>query len=437
MKNRQIFSSNTATLLTMAGAAIGLGNVWRFPYMMGSYGGSAFLFVFLLFMLIFAVPAITGEWALGRETRSGAVGSFAKAVGPFWGRIIGYLLIFGVLVANSYYLVVIANVVFSSFYSVTFGFSSETIPEYTKMLSDGVTQYSIAACLLLMALFVVYRGLNNGIEKVSKIFVPFFFVTMVLLISAVFSIDGAVARAAEFLKPDFASLTFKSIFAAMGQAFFSVGLGGTYILIYGSYMRSEASLFKGAVFTGISDTSAALLAALFVIPTILVFGLDLESGPQLIFVTLPHLFNQMPYGQIVGSFFLLVFSLVAFLSAIGAIEVIVGGVSDDFDKNKLTRNRVIILFGLIELVLMIPTAFKPELIATLDLFFGSGLQVLGSCMALLALTWGLGRKKTLIQIFGREDGVVPSLYFFWLQWVIPAALILVLVGYVYGMVNGG
>ena len=437
MANRQIFSSNTATLLTMAGAAIGLGNVWRFPYMMGSYGGSAFLFVFLIFMLIFAVPAIAGEWALGRETRSGAVGSFAKAVGPFWGRIIGYLLIFGVLVANSYYLVVIANVVFSSFFSVTYGFSDETIPRYTELLSDGVTQYSIAASLLLLALSVVYRGLNKGIEKVSKIFVPFFFVTMVLLISAVFSIDGAMARAADFLKPDFASLTFKSIFAAMGQAFFSVGLGGTYILIYGSYMRSEASLLKGAVFTGVSDTSAALLAALFVIPTILVFGLDLASGPQLIFVTLPHLFNQMPYGQIVGSFFLLVFSLVAFLSAIGAIEVIVGGVSDDFDKNKLTRNRVIVLFGVIELVLMIPTAFKPELIATLDLFFGSGLQVLGSCMAMLALTWGLGRKKTLTQIFGREDGVVPSLFFFWLQWVIPAALILVLAGYVYGMVNGG
>jgi NSS family neurotransmitter:Na+ symporter len=435
MATRAIFSSSSGTLLTMAGAAIGLGNVWRFPYMMESYGGSAFLFVFLMFMFLFAVPAIAGEWALGREARSGAVGSFAKAVGPFWGRIIGYLLIFGVLVANSYYLIIIANVVFSSFYSVFFGFSDEAIPQYTELLSDGVTQYSIAACLLLFACFVVHRGLNDGIEKISKIFVPLFFTVMLILIGAVFSIDGATQHALEFLKPDFNSLTLKSIFAAMGQAFFSVGLGGTYILIYGSYMRRDASLVRGAIFTGVSDTSAALLAALFVIPTILVFGLDVASGPQLIFVTLPHLFNQMPYGNIVGSVFLLAFSLVAYLSAIGAIEVIVGGVSDDYDKHKLTRNRVIMLFVCIELVLMLPSAFMPNIIATLDLFFGSGLQVLGSCMALLAVTWGLGRKKTLMQIFGRDDGWTPRLFFFWLQWVIPVALVSVLLGYVYDIVS--
>jgi NSS family neurotransmitter:Na+ symporter len=386
-------------------------------------------------MFLFAVPAIVGEWALGRDARSGAVGSFAKAVGPFWGRIIGYLLIFGVLVANSYYLIIIANVVFSSFYSIYFGFSDEAIPLYTELLSDGVTQYSIATCLLLVAGFVIHRGLNDGIEKISKIFVPLFFIVMLVLIGAVFSIDGAAEHALEFLKPDFKSLTLKSIFAAMGQAFFSVGLGGTYILIYGSYMRRDSSLIQGAIFTGVGDTSAALLAALFVIPTILVFGLDLASGPHLIFVTLPHLFNQMPYGDMVGSVFLLAFSLVAYLSAIGAIEVIVGGVSDDYDKHKLTRNRVLILFVCIELVLMLPSAFMPNIIATLDLFFGSGLQVLGSCMALLAVTWGLGRKRTLMQIFGHDHGWIPGLFFFWLQWVIPVALVSVLLGYIYDIVS--
>ena len=437
MANRQIFSSNLVTLLTMAGAAIGLGNVWRFPYMMGSYGGSAFLCVFLLFMFLFAVPAITGEWALGRETRGGAVGSFTKAVGPVLGRIIGYLLIFGVVVANSYYLVVIANVVFSGYFSVVHGFNEQTIPVYNALLQDGTTQYLLAASLLLVALFVVYKGLNDGIGLISKLFVPFFFIVMVLLIFAAISLEGATEQAMEFLKPDFASLTPKHIFAAMGQAFFSVGLGGTYILIYGSYMRREASLTKGAIFTGLSDTSAALLAGLFVIPTILVFGLDLAAGPQLIFVTLPHLFNQMPHGQLVGSFFLLAFSMVAYLSAIGAIEVIVGGVSDDADRHKLTRNRVIVLFGAIELVLIAPSCFNPEIIGTLDLYFGSGLQVLGSCLALLALTWGLGRSKTLNQVFGRDTGFIPKLFFFWLQWVIPAALIAVLSGYIYGVVNSG
>lgn len=436
MINRPQFTSNIATLITMAGAAIGLGNVWRFPYMMGSYGGSAFLFMFLIFMLIFAVPAVMGEWALGRETRGGAIGAFVHAVGPVFGRIVGYLLVFGVVVAMSYYTIVVANVLFTSYFSLVHGFDNQSIPVYTELLQDGMTQYLVASASLLVALFIVYKGLNSGIERVSKFIVPFFFLTMVFLVFFTFSLDGAVAHVEAFLKPDFSSLTAKSVFAAMGQVFFSVGLGGTYVLIYGSYMRNELSLPKYSVLTGLSDTGAAMLAALFIIPTILVFGLDMAAGPQLVFVTLPHLFNQMPYGQVIGSFFLVAFSLIAYLSVIGGLEVIVGGLSDDADKNKLTRNRVLIALGLLELLLMIPSSFNPELIGTLDLFFGSGLQVFGGCLAMLALTWGLGREKTLMQIFGKEKGVMPNLFFFWLKWAIPLALITVLVAFIFGVVNG-
>lgn len=419
----------------MAGAAIGLGNVWRFPYMMGSYGGSAFLLLFLFCMVFFAIPAVMGEWSLGRHTRHGPIGAFKEAVGPRLGRVIGYLLVFSVIMANSYYLVVIGNVFYSAYFSIAHGFTEQSIPVYQDSLSNGVLQYTVCLGLLLAALMIIYRGLKNGIEIVSKIFVPFFFITMLYLIFAAFQLPGAGEKMLEFLQPDFNQIDSTVMFAAMGQAFFSIGLGGTYTLIYGSYMSARSSLGKQAVFTALSDTSAALLAGLFIFPVCLVLGLQLDAGPKLIFVTMPALFEQMPGGQWLGTFFLLSLSMVAFLSAIAALEVVVGGLSDGGDFS-LSRKQLIVIVGSIEAVLMFGPAMWPDIIGVMDLFFGSGAQVLGSCFALLALTLGLKRSVALGQVFGDKRSALASVYFFWVNWVVPGVLLLVLLGFVFNAISG-
>lgn len=435
MSSREHFSSELSTLLTMAGAAIGLGNVWRFPYMMGSYGGSAFLLVFLFCTVFFAIPAVMGEWALGRHTRHGPIGAFSAALGPKLGRVIGYSLVITVIIANSYYLVVIGNIFYSAYFAITQGFDSQSIPVFQQNLSNGSLQYGVSCILLLAAIFTVYKGLRNGIEVVSKLFVPFFFLTMLYLIFAAFQLPGASEQMLVFLTPDFGQINSEVIFTAMGQAFFSMGLGGTYILIYGSYMNASSSLPKQALFTAFSDTSAALLAGMFIFPVCLVLGFKLDTGPNLIFVTMPALFEQMPGGQILGAFFLLALSMVAFLSAIAALEVIVGGLSDSGDI-PLSRKKIVIIIGIIELLLMVGPAMRPEIIGTLDLIFGSGTQVLGSCLALIALTFGFKKSITLKQVFGKEKGLIPRIYFFWIHWVVPCVLLLVLISFIFDAIKG-
>ena len=311
---RQQFSSGLTAILTMAGAAIGLGNIWRFPYMMGSYGGSAFLLVYLLFVVLLAIPAMSGEWALGRRARGGTITAFALAFGPVRGRWVGYLLVTGMTFSTSYYLIVIGNVAYTAWFSTTSGFGPETNAEFLQNLGNRSLQYGISLGVLAGILWVAFKGLNDGIERVSKWFVPFFFVVILYLIFITLRLDGAVEKMAVFLQPDFSRLTLTSIFAALGQAAFSVGLGGTIMVVYGSYLREDTPLLKGACVTAFADTGAALLAALFIFPTILVFGIAPQAGPTLLFETLPHLFSLMEGGRLIGSFFLVALLMVAFLS---------------------------------------------------------------------------------------------------------------------------
>ncbi|MEO1053102.1 MAG: sodium-dependent transporter [Bacteroidota bacterium] len=430
---RFLFSSRITTVLTMIGVSVGLGNVWRFPYMMGKYGGSAFLFIYLLFALLFAIPALTAEWAFGRETRQGPVGAFSQVWGKTTGRLIGGLLLTTALIADSYYLVVIANVADTTFFSFYHGFDSSSIAAFNKSLNNGLLQYSIAIAILLLSLWVIYRGLNKGIELVSKIFVPFFLVTIIYLIYAALTMDGAVEKALAFLKPDFSLISAEVVFAALGQAFFSLGLGGTFLLLYGSYMRNDQNIPKSALLAGFGDVSAALLAGLFIVPSILVFNLDMTSGPSLIFSTLPQLFATMPAGRWLGSLFLISLTMMAFLSNIAALEVFVGGIAD-WPGLKLSRNKAILMVGIIEAALILPSALYPPLIGHLDLIFGSGMQTLGSALVILALFWGMSRSTVLQQVFGHGKGTLSTVYYRWMKWVIPAVLLVVLITYIYNSI---
>lgn len=433
MPVRPVFSSRLTTILTLIGVAVGLGNVWRFPYMMGKYGGSAFLLIYLLFTILFAIPALIGEIGLGRATRKGPIDAFKSALGKNAGGVIGWLLLVTILMASSYYSVVIGNVFYTAYYSVFQGFVTGSNPAFTDGLSNGLTQYCLAIFLTGASLFVISRGLHKGIEWVSKLFVPFFLVVILILIYHALTIERSWEYMVDFLAPDFASLTMTQVFAALGQAFYSLSLGGTFMIVYGSYLREDASIPRIASWTAFGDIGAALLTSLFIVPTVLVFELDMTSGPTLIFNTLPHLFSQMPYGQFLGSLFMLALGLVAFLSLVAALEVaytclkeLIGVVLPDY--------RLLLLIGFIELILIFPSARDSQVVGLLDLIFGSGMQVLGSGLALIALTWGLGKAATLLQLNGSLNHGTNDRLFYWLKWVIPTMLLLVLIGYIYNTI---
>ena len=426
MKTRELFSSRVATILTMIGVAVGLGNVWRFPYMMGQYGGSAFLVVYVVFVLIFAIPAVTAEWSLGRYTRHGPIGAMKRAFGPY-GKWIGYLLVLTVLIANSYYVVVVGNVAFSAIFSVFTGFTLASIPLYEARLGNGVLRAIIALAVIATALWVIHRGIGKGIERVSTFFVPLFGVMIVTLIVMALRLPGAATALREFLAPDFSQLTPTSVFAALGQAFFSLSLGGTFYLVYGSYLRDEEKIPRAAIATGIGDAGAALLASLFIVPTVLALGLNMQSGPSLIFETLPRMFAAIPAGRFIGTAFLIGLWMMAFLSTIAAFQVIVAALTDSF---KLSLTKAGLIVGGVEAVLMLPSALHPEIIGTLDLIFGSGMQMLGSALTIIALFWGCDKAVAVTQIFGGRTDGIRRLYLGWLKWAVPATLAVMLVLYI-------
>lgn len=423
---REVFSTRIATILTMVGVAVGLGNVWRFPYMMGQYGGSAFLIVYLVFVLIFAIPAVSAEWSLGRELRHGPLGAFGRAFGAP-GKAIGWLLIATVLIANSYYVVVVANVAFTAAFSLITGFSETSLADYETGLGNGALQASTGLLVIALAVWILHRGLVRGIEKVSMLFVPLFGVVIFTLITLALRLPGAPAALLQFLQPDFSRLSGTSIFAAMGQAFFSLSLGGTFYLIYGSYLRDDTDIPRTAVTTGLGDAGAALLAALFIVPTTLVLGLDLQAGPSLIFETLPRMFAEIPAGRLIGSAFLIALWMMAFLSSLAAFQVIVGALTDSFG---LSRGKAALLVGAADAVLMLPSAFRPAIIGTLDLVFGSGMQLLGSGLTIIALFWGCGKVVAARQIFGGRQSPLRSRYLDWLRFAVPGALAIVLIMYI-------
>ena len=429
MSDRQTFSSRLTAILTMIGVAVGLGNVWRFPYMMGEYGGSAFLVVYLLFTVALALPAMTAEWTLGRETGRGPIGALSSVWGPRWGRWVGGAIILTMIVSTSYYIVVIGNIAFTAAYSLLEGFDAAKLPRFSEQFNDGWLQYFFALGILFASMYVLWRGLRKGIELVSRLFVPFFSLVIIYLVFNALFLPGAPERFVAFLKPDFSVLQAEHIFAALGQAFFSLGLAGTIMVIYGSYMPRDQSIPRTAGFTALGDVGAAFLASLFIVPTILAFDLNLAEGPTLLFSTMPKLFGVMPGGRVLGSGFLLALCLIAFLSAVGALEAIVGSISEVL-RIESARNKVILVILVAQAALMLPSSLDPQIVGTLDLIFGSGMQMLGSAMAVIAVAWGIGRVKTKMQIFGSDQTGWADGYFIWLKWIVPGFMLVVLAGYV-------
>ncbi|MEP1095549.1 MAG: sodium-dependent transporter [Cyclobacteriaceae bacterium] len=421
------YSSRLGAILTMVGVAVGLGNVWRFPYMMGSYGGSAFLLIYFAFTILFAFPALITEMSLGKANGEGTISSYASIFKGSIGKGLGILLVLVVTIAGSYYAVVVANVWYSTFFSIVEGFSPETTSQYQDTLGNGILQYLCTVLLVIVALLVVFLGLKKGIERISMFIMPFFVLAILYMIIHAWMMPGAIQKAQEFLSPDFASVGSTEIFAALGQAFFSVGLGGTFVVVYSGYISESSQIPKIAMLTCLGDLGSSVLVSLFLVPAILVLGLEMNAGPSLIFNTLPELFSTLPGGRLIGSLFLIALSLVAFLSLIAAFQVPLSSLKiKSFSKKKL-----IIAFGVLQIVLTLPSALYPEIIGTLDLVFGSGMQVFGSMMAIVGVWWGVKNKKFIGLLFTNPNGKFARFSKFWLRWAIPGTLLTVLIGYLY------
>lgn len=417
------FSSVSAMVFSTAGVAIGLGNIWRFPYMMAEHGGAVFLIAYLFIVIALGIPALMVEWALGRHTRCGPVGAYTKIKMPF-GKFVSGLLLLTVLMGASYYGVVLAWVLaMATTHAAAVVSPAAPMTFETLVASHGLQLFYIVVTVFLSCA-ALFFGVNKGIERLSKIILPLCFVLFVVLICRSLSLEGAMAGLGEYLIPRPEAFKSTTALAAMGQAFFSLGLGGTYMVMYGSYMRSKDAIPKAAVGTAMADVTAALMAGLIIIPAVLALGVKLDAGPMLLFSVMPEVFGTMPAGPFFGALFFSSVFLVALLSLIAAYEVLV--VAGKRVLGLPRRGSLIIIF-MIQILLSLPALYFEDYIELSDLIWGTTMQPLGSGFAIIALIWCCSRAKVLEEI-GKETTLpLPDFLYYWIKFVIPIAIVTMLI----------
>lgn len=329
---REHFGSRLGFLLVSAGCAIGLGNVWRFPYITGAHGGAAFVLIYLFFLLMFALPILIMEFSVGRASRMNIAGSFKKLgpAGKKW-HYFGYVGLFGNYLLMMFYTTVAGWMLAYCWYSIRgdlSGLSPAEVGGYfnTFLQDPASTVFWLGLCVLI-GFGVCAVGLRKGVERVTVFMMSGLFVIMLILVVRSVTLPGAAAGIEFYLKPDFGKMAEKglwsSIHAAMGQAFFTLGLGVGSMAIFGSYISKDRSLTGESVNIIMLDTTVALLSGLIIFPACFAFGVDAGSGPGLIFVTLPNVFNTMQGGYFWGILFFVFMAFAALTTVIAVFENIV------------------------------------------------------------------------------------------------------------------
>jgi neurotransmitter:Na+ symporter, NSS family len=422
---RETFTSRLGVLATVIGVAVGLGNVWRFPYMVGKFGGSAFVVMYLALAILIGVPALMGEWALGRRTRKGSVGAFASAGVP-GGKWIGWVFFIAVAAATGYYSNAIGWVLYHGLAEVSalFGVQvdgSRILPPDTGFNGRSLgLQLLFTSIVILGCVLVLVRGLRSGIQRVSTILTPVLFAVLLLMIVRSLTLPGAEEGVRWYLlKFSWSEVDATVVMAALGQVIFSVALGGTFMVVYGSYMDRGEPLASTAAWTVAGDTTAGLLAGLAIFPAVFALGLDPNSGPGLLFATLPQVFEAMPLGRIAGVAFFLALGGAAYLSALAAFEVLVAGVTDN---TRFSRKQATFLTAGLVMFLSIPPMLNMEVFVPWDLTFGTGFQTVGAMAAALTFGWALDRGAALEELAGEMDSGRVLFLYWWIRFAIPIAI---------------
>jgi NSS family neurotransmitter:Na+ symporter len=419
--------------MTMIGVAVGLGAVWRFPYMVGRFGGSAFVLFYMFIVLFIGIPALMCEWTLGRHTKRGTLGAFDRGRLP-GGKIVGALLFSIVFFATGYYSNALGWVGFFALSEVVkaigipFHASAILPPQEGFNLTSFLLQITMTFSVISACGYVLIKGLRRGIERISKWIVPLLFTILIILIFRSVTLEGA-DQGIDWFIGRFATseLTPSVMAAALGMAFFSMSLGGTFMVIYGSYLHSQANIPKNALLTGIGASFAGILAGFAIFPAVFAFALEPSSGPDLIFSTLPQTFSMMPLGWLFGFLFFMGLFGAAFLSDVAAFEVLVGGITDNTRSER--KKATWIVCGIV-FMLAIPPMINFKVFIPWDLAFGSGMQALGSLLAVVTAVWFIRRSSALKELSEGMTGPFPVFLYWWMRIAVPIAILFVGVNWI-------
>jgi NSS family neurotransmitter:Na+ symporter len=352
---REQWGTRVGFIFAAVGSAVGLGNLWRFPHLTGSNGGAAFLIIYLIIIALIGITIMLSELAIGRATQLNAVGAFKK-LSKKW-TFVGVMGVIAGFVILSYYSVIGGWSIGYMVRSLTGVFSGDTAELFGSFVSNTWEPLIWHAVFMGLTIGIVYNGIKGGIERASKIMIPALFIMLIIIIVRSLTLPGAAEGVAFYLKPDFSKVTGGTIMAALGQAFFSLSLGMGCMVTYGSYLSKKENLVSSSAIIPISDTLAAFLAGLAILPAVFAFGFDPSSGPGLMFITLPAVFAQMPLGTFFGFLFFVLVTIAALTSAISLLEVCSAYVIDEW---KWSRKKTTLIMGLVIFLLGIPSSLSQD-----------------------------------------------------------------------------
>jgi NSS family neurotransmitter:Na+ symporter len=359
MASRGKWGSRIGFILAAAGSAVGLGNIWRFPYMTGRNGGALFVLIYIFCVAVLGLPVLLAELALGRATTRNPVGAFqAIRPGTKW-HYTGYLGVTTALMILSFYSVIAGWTLGYCYQTLSGRFQAAGRAEVSAIFGQFIAspwlQISLLALFIFLTVFIVSRGVAAGLERFSKVLMPALFLIMVLLMVRALTLPGAERGLVFYLKPDFAKIDGRVLLEAMGQAFFSLSLGLGTMLTYGSYLGKKENLVSSAAYVAILDTSVALLAGFIIFPALFSQNMVPDQGPGLVFAILPVIFSHIPGGTLFGTFFFVLLAVAALTSTISILEVPVAFL---VDERRWPRRKAGVLMGGLAFAFGIPSALS-------------------------------------------------------------------------------
>lgn len=434
MAKREGFSSRIGFIMSCIGSAIGLGNVWMFPYKLGENGGAAFLIPYFIFVFALGTMGLIGEMCFGRMYKQGSLGAIRNVMNEKnkkGGKILSVIPTVGLLGIFMFYAIVIGWILKYFVISITGQLGNIDTGSYFGhfAFSNSSVLWHFAA--VVITLLIVSVGVSNGIEKINKVVIPMLFIIFIMLMVKSFSLDGSYKGIEYLLKPEWEYLLIpKTWIMALGQAFFTVSITGCGMVIYGSYAGKNFDIPNCAFSTALFDTISALLAAFMIIPAVFAFGLSPTAGPSLMFITVPTIFQEMPFGGVLCALFFLSIICAAISSSISLLE---GPVEAVMTITKWNRKKATIIVAIAGFLLAVPLTINETLFNDFTDFVTIVLSPLGAVVTAVIFYYMVDSKKILDEI---NEGAKHKFGHWFINFgryiFVPATIIIIILGVVYG-----
>ena len=419
MRTNTTFSSKLGLIMAAAGSAVGLGNIWKFPYIAGENGGGAFLIVYLICVLLFGLPLVMTEFLIGKRSGRSAYGAFRELSGNKRWQWLSWLCMLTSILIQGFYFVVTGwcfSYLVEAFANIFSGLDMNALTAHFGQVTSNTPRMLIFSFFpVLLTACVLWFDVNKGIERLSKILMPLLLIMMLLMAGRVLMLDGSNVGMQFFFQTDFSKITPKVIMEAMGQCFFSLSIGMGALITYGAYMPKTQNVTATSIQVIVLDTLVAILSGVIIFPAVFAFGFNPAEGPQLVFVVLPAIFEQMSFSWFCSVLFFALLCIAAITSTISLMEVSVAFICDATAETKhpLNRRKSVIVVSVLVM-----------LAVTFCIFSATGFAIFDEVTACVMMPLGALGMSIFVGWFLPKNGQ-KRIYLFFLRFIVPIAILVV------------